>query len=61
MLIQYLLDKGADITAVSRKGQTVADMANGPVQRVPPFLETVDFFVRKRLEEQQQVHVLLIS
>ena len=40
-LIQYLLSKGADVTAVSRKGQTTADMANGPVQRIPPFLETV--------------------
>jgi ankyrin repeat protein len=40
-LIQYLVSKGADITVVSRKGQTVADMANGPVQRIPPFLETV--------------------
>lgn len=40
-LIKYLLSKGADITVLSRKGQTVADMANGPVQRIPPFLETV--------------------
>jgi ankyrin repeat protein len=40
-LIEYLVSKGADITAVSRKGQTTADMANGPVQRIPPFLETV--------------------
>jgi ankyrin repeat protein len=40
-LILYLMSKGADISAVSRRGQTVADMANGPVQRVPPFLETV--------------------
>ena len=40
-MIQYLLSKGACITAVARKGQTVADMANGPVQRIPPFLETV--------------------
>jgi ankyrin repeat protein len=40
-LIQYLVSKGADITVVSRKGQTVADMANGPVQRIPPFLETL--------------------
>jgi ankyrin repeat protein len=40
-MIQYLVSKGADITAVSRKGETVADMANGPVQRIPPFLETV--------------------
>jgi ankyrin repeat protein len=40
-LIEYLVSKGADVTAVSRRGQTTADMANGPVQRVPPFLETV--------------------
>ena len=40
-LILYLMSKGADITAISRKGQTVADMANGPVQRIPPFLETL--------------------
>jgi ankyrin repeat protein len=40
-LIEYLVSKGADVTAVSRKDQTTADMANGPVQRIPPFLETV--------------------
>jgi ankyrin repeat protein len=40
-LILYLIEKGADITAVSRRGQTTADMANGPVQRVSPFPETV--------------------
>jgi ankyrin repeat protein len=40
-LILDLVEKGADITAVSRKGQTTADMANGPVQRVSPFPETV--------------------
>jgi ankyrin repeat protein len=40
-LITYLMSKGADINAVSRKGETVADMANGPVQRIPPFPETV--------------------
>ncbi len=40
-LIEYLVSKGGDVTAVSRKGQTTADMANGPVQRIPPFLETV--------------------
>ncbi len=27
--------------AVSRKGETVADMANGPVSRIVPFPETV--------------------
>ncbi len=40
-LILYLFEKGADVTAVSRRGQTTADMANGPVQRVSPFPETV--------------------
>jgi ankyrin repeat protein len=40
-LIEYLVEKGGDVKAVSRKGQTTADMANGPVQRVPPFLDTV--------------------
>jgi ankyrin repeat protein len=40
-MILYLVSKGADIHAVSRKGETVADMANGPVQRIPPFPETV--------------------
>jgi uncharacterized protein len=40
-MILYLISKGADVTAVARSGQTVADMANGPVQRVSPFPETV--------------------
>jgi hypothetical protein len=40
-MILYLVEKGADVTAVSRRGQTTADIANGPVQRVSPFPETV--------------------
>jgi hypothetical protein len=40
-MIQYLVSKGADVKAVARSGQTTADMANGPVQRVSPFPETV--------------------
>lgn len=40
-MIRYLVDKGCDVKAVSRSGQTTADMANGPVQRVSPFPETV--------------------
>ena len=40
-LISYLVSKGADVKAVSRSGQTTVDMANGPVQRVQPFPETV--------------------
>jgi ankyrin repeat protein len=45
-LIQYLMTKGTDVKAVSRRGQTTADMANGPVQRITPFLETVDLLVK---------------
>ena len=41
--IKYLISKGADINVISRRGQTATDMANGPVQRVPPFLETVAY------------------
>jgi ankyrin repeat protein len=40
-MIRYLVSKGADVKAVARSGQTTADMANGPVQRISPFLETV--------------------
>ncbi len=40
-MIRYLVEHGADVTAVSREGQTTADMANGPVQRVQPFPATV--------------------
>lgn len=40
-LILYLVEKGADVTLLARNGQTTADMANGPVQRVQPFPETV--------------------
>ena len=39
--ILYLVSKGADVTRVNREGHTVADMANGPVQRVQPFPETL--------------------
>jgi uncharacterized protein len=40
-MIKYLVSKGADVKAVSRRGQTTADMANGAVQRTQPFPETV--------------------
>jgi ankyrin repeat protein len=39
--ILYLVSKGADVTKVNREGNTTADMANGPVQRVQPFPETL--------------------
>jgi ankyrin repeat protein len=40
-LIRYLVERGADVTFVSRRGQTTVDMANGPQQRVQPFPETI--------------------
>ena len=40
-LIHYLVEKGGDVTALSRRGQTTADMANGPVQRVEPYPEAI--------------------
>jgi ankyrin repeat protein len=40
-MINYLVSKGADVKAVARNGQTTVDMANGPVQRISPFLDTV--------------------
>jgi len=40
-MIHYLLSKGADPLAVSRRGQTTVDMANGPVSRISPFPATI--------------------
>lgn len=40
-MILYLVEHGADVTVISRRGQTTADMANGPVSRVSPIPETV--------------------
>ena len=40
-MISYLVSKGADVTLVNRGGQTTVDMANGPVQRVQPYPETI--------------------
>ena len=40
-LIRYLVSKGADVKAIARSGQTTVDMANGPVERVQPFPETI--------------------
>jgi ankyrin repeat protein len=40
-MILYLVSKGADVKAVNRAGQTTVDVANGPVQRVQPYPETI--------------------
>jgi uncharacterized protein len=40
-LILYLVEMGADVTVVSRQGQTTVDMANGPFITVRPIPETI--------------------
>ncbi len=40
-MVQYFIDRGADPLAVARTGQTTIDLANGPVQRINPFPETI--------------------
>ena len=42
-VILYLVSKGADVTVVARSGQTTADMANGPVQRVSAIPDTTSY------------------
>ena len=41
-MILYLVSKGAEVTRVNRAGQTTVDLANGPVQRIEPFPETIE-------------------
>jgi ankyrin repeat protein len=40
-MILYLVSKGADPKIINRAGQTTVDLANGPVQRITPFPETI--------------------
>jgi len=40
-MILYLVSRGGDVTVIGRSGETVADIANGPRQRIQPFAETV--------------------
>ena len=40
-MILSLVSKGANVKAVDREGRTTVDMANGPVQRIQPFPETI--------------------
>ena len=40
-MISYLASQGADLHAVDRRGRNVADWANGPIQRLQPFTETL--------------------
>ena len=45
-MILYLVSKSADPTRVNRQGQSTADMANGPVQRIEPFPAARDLLVK---------------
>ena len=45
-LVLYLVAQSVDVTEVSRRGQTTVDMANGPVQRIQPFPETIALLER---------------
>ena len=40
-MIKYLVSKGANPKAVAKDGMTTVDYANGPVQRLQPFSETI--------------------
>jgi ankyrin repeat protein len=40
-MINYLVSKGADPKVVAKDGMTTVDYANGPVQRLQPFPETI--------------------
>ena len=44
-MILLLVSHGAKVDPVSSRGQTVADMANGPRQRIQPFPETLVFLL----------------
>ncbi len=44
-MILYLVSKGARVDIVGKNGLTVADMANGPRERIQPFPETVKLLV----------------
>ena len=44
-MILYLVSKGARVDIVGKNGLTVADMANGPRERIQPFPETIKLLV----------------
>jgi len=44
-MIRYLVSKGARVDLVGKNGLTVADMANGPRERIQPFPETLNLLV----------------
>jgi uncharacterized protein len=53
-MVEYLVSKGARVDAVNREGYNVADMANGPVQRVEPFRETLKLLEKLGVRHQNR-------
>jgi len=53
-MIKYLVAHGADVKAVNREGNNIADMANGPVQRVEPFPETLKLLAELGVKHQNK-------
>ena len=53
-MIKYLVSKGANVNAVNREGNNVADMANGPVQRVEPYPETLKLLAELGVKHQNK-------
>ena len=53
-MIKYLVSKGANVHVVNREGNNLADMANGPVQRVEPFPETLKLLAELGVKHQNK-------
>ena len=53
-MILYLVSKGANIKVVNREGNNVADMANGPVQRIEPFKDTLALLEKMGVKHQNK-------
>jgi ankyrin repeat protein len=45
-MVKYLLEKGAKIDAVTKTGDSVADMANGPFEHAIPHPDTRDMLIK---------------
>ena len=53
-MIRYLVSKGANVKAVNREGNNIADMANGPVQRVEPYPDTLKLLEAYGIKHQNK-------
>jgi uncharacterized protein len=53
-MILYLISKGANVKVVNREGNNIADMANGPVQRIEPFPQTLALLEKMGVKNQNK-------